>query len=159
MSLGLEDYRIPSGLLRASSSYNYNHGPDRARINQPSGHGRVGAWVAKYRNVHQWLQVELVRPAKVTGVATQGRHDAYQWVSKYTVSYSLNGRVFKVYQEYGRSKVGIPLPFLGNDDDDDDDDDDGDNDDRGSYVRVLCVCIKNAFLLLTVYCLLPKAIF
>ena len=58
--------------------------------NQPSGHGRAGAWVAKYRNTRQWLQVDLRRPAKVTGVATQGRHDYSQWVTRYTVSYSLN---------------------------------------------------------------------
>ena len=105
MPLGLEDYRIPSGALRASSSYNYNHGPERARINQPSGHSRSGAWVAKYRNANQWLQVELGRPAKVTGVATQGRYDSYQWVTSYTISYSMNGKAFKVYLEYGRSKV------------------------------------------------------
>lgn len=105
MPLGLEDYRIPNGALRASSSSNYNHGPERARINQPSGHSRSGAWVAKYRNANQWLQVELGRPAKVTGVATQGRYDSYQWVTSYTISYSMNGKAFKVYLEYGRSKV------------------------------------------------------
>lgn len=102
----MEDSHIPSGALQASSIWNYNHGPDRARINQPSGHGRAGAWVAKYRNTRQWLQVDLRRPAKVTGVATQGRHDYSQWVTRYTVSYSLNGKVFKSYLEYGRYKVG-----------------------------------------------------
>lgn len=105
MPIGVEDYRIPSGAFRASSSYNFNHGPDRARINQPSGHSRSGSWVARHRNAHQWLQVELARLAKVTSVATQGRYDAYQWVTSYTISYSLDGKVFKVYLEYGRSKV------------------------------------------------------
>ena len=105
MPLGLEDYRIPSSALSASSSWNYNHGPDRARINQPSGHGRAGAWVAKGRNALQWLQVELCRPAKITGVASQGRHDAQQWVTSYTVKYSLDGKRFRAYMEYGRNKV------------------------------------------------------
>ncbi|CAH3172634.1 unnamed protein product [Porites evermanni] len=105
LPLGMEDSHIPSGALQASSIWNYNHGPDRARINQPSGHGRAGAWVAKHRNTRQWLQVDLRRPAKVTGVATQGRHDYSQWVTRYTVSYSLNGKVFKSYLEYGRYKL------------------------------------------------------
>lgn len=106
MPLGVEDYRIPSGSLQASSSWNYNHGPDRARINFPSGHSRSGAWVARGRNTNQWLQVELDRPAKVTGVATQGRHDGHQWVTSYIVSYSLDGKSFKAYLEFGRTKVG-----------------------------------------------------
>ena len=105
MPLGLEDYRIPSSALRASSIWNYNHGPERARLNKPSDHGRAGAWIAKYRNARQWLQVDLGRLAKVTGVATQGRHRHNQWTITYTVSYSLNGKVFKAYLEYGKYKV------------------------------------------------------
>lgn len=107
MPLGLEDFRLDSGALTASSYVNYNHGPERARLNWPSGHSRAGAWVAKVRNSNQWLQVELDRPAKITGVATQGRYDAYQWVTTYTVSYSMDGKTFKLYLEYGRNKVTI----------------------------------------------------
>ena len=106
MPLGMEDYRIPSSSLQASGTWNYNHGPERARINLPSGHGKAGAWVTKDRARNQWLQVELGRPAKVTGVATQGRHDHSQWVTSYSVSYSLDGKRFKLYLEYGRLKVG-----------------------------------------------------
>lgn len=106
MPLGMEDYRIPSSSLQASGTWNYHHGPERARINQPSGHGRAGAWVPKDRAVNQWLQVGLCRPAKVTGVATQGRHDHSQWVTSYTVAYSLDGKKFKPYLEYGKRKVG-----------------------------------------------------
>ena len=109
MPLGLEDYRIPSSALSASSSWNYAHGPDRARINQPNGHGRAGAWVARGRNANQWLQVELCRPAKITGVATQGRHDAHQWVTSYTIKYSLDGKHFR---PYGRNKVCYDSVFL-----------------------------------------------
>ena len=112
MPLGLEDYRIPSSALSASSSWNNAHGPDRARINLPNGHGRAGAWVARGRNAHQWLQVELCRPAKITGVATQGRHDAHQWVTTYTVKYSLDGKRFRAYMEYGRNKVCCDSIFL-----------------------------------------------
>ncbi|XP_015774365.1 PREDICTED: EGF-like repeat and discoidin I-like domain-containing protein 3 [Acropora digitifera] len=105
MPLGLEDFRLDSGALTASSYVNYNHGPERARLNWPSGHSRAGGWVAKVRNSNQWLQVELDRPAKITGVATQGRYDAYQWVTTYTVSYSMDGKTFKLYLEYGRNKL------------------------------------------------------
>ena len=111
MPLGLEDFRIDSGALTASSYVNYNHGPDRARLNWPSGHSRSGAWVAKDRNTNQWLQVELAHPAKITGVATQGRYDAYQWVTTYAVSHGMDGKTFKAYLEYGRNKV-LPCVLL-----------------------------------------------
>ena len=105
MPLGMEDRRILSGHLRASSSYNYNHGPDRARLNIHAGHGRTGAWVARYRNTKQWLQVDLRQLSIIKGIATQGRREAHQYVSSYTLSYSLKGVRFRMYSVYGRIKV------------------------------------------------------
>ena len=105
MPLGMEDRRILSGHLRASSSYNYNHGPDRARLNIHAGHGRTGAWVARYRNTKQWLQVDLRQLSIIKGIATQGRREAHQYVSSYILSYSLKGVRFRMYSVYGRIKV------------------------------------------------------
>ena len=105
MPLGLEDGRILAGHLRASSSYNYKHGPDRARLNIYAGHGRTGAWVARQRNTKQWLQVDLRGMSVIKGIATQGRREAHQWVSSYTLSYSPSGYRFKHYVAYGRLKV------------------------------------------------------
>ncbi|CAH3022884.1 unnamed protein product [Porites evermanni] len=105
MPLGMEDRRILSGHLRASSSYNYNHGPDRARLNIYAGHGRTGAWVARYRNTKQWLQVDLRQLSIIKGIATQGRREAHQYVSSYTLSYSLKGVRFRMYSVYGRIKL------------------------------------------------------
>ena len=116
MPLGMEDRRILSGHLRASSSYNYNHGPDRARLNTHAGHGRTGAWVARYRNTKQWLQVDLRQLSIVKGIATQGRREAHQYVSSYTLSYSLKGVRFRMYSVYGRIKVmstvSVTLTFV-----------------------------------------------
>ena len=103
----MEDQRILSGHLRASSSYNYNHGPDRARLNIYAGHGRTGAWVARYRNTKQWLQVDLRQMSIIKGIATQGRREAHQWVRSYHLSYSRFGSRFRAYVAYGRVKVGF----------------------------------------------------
>ena len=105
MPLGMEDRRILSGHLRASSSYNYKYGPDRARLNIYAGHGRTGAWVARYRNTNQWLQIDLRRMSVIKGIATQGRREAHQYVRSYTMSYSVNGLRFRPYVAYGRIKV------------------------------------------------------
>ena len=105
MPLGMEDRRILSGHLRASSSYNYNHGPDRARLNIYASRGRTGAWLAKYRNTRQWLQIDLRTISIIKGIATQGRREAHQWVKSYTMSYSVKGLRFRPYVAYGRIKV------------------------------------------------------
>ncbi|XP_027046430.1 uncharacterized protein LOC113674157 [Pocillopora damicornis] len=105
MPLGMEDRRILSGRLRASSSYNYNHGPDRARLNIINGHGRTGAWVARLRSANQWLQIDLGQSSIIKGIATQGRREANQYVRSYTLSYSRFGMRFKAYVSYGRVKV------------------------------------------------------
>ena len=105
MPLGMEDHRILSGRLRASSSYNYNHGPDRARLNIINGHGRTGAWVARLRSANQWLQIDLGQSSIIKGIATQGRREANQYVRSYTLSYSRFGMRFKAYVSYGRVKV------------------------------------------------------
>ena len=103
--LGMEDGRILPGHLRASSSYNYNHGPDRARLNIYAGHGRTGAWVAKYRNTKQFLQIDLRQMSIIKGIATQGRREAHQWVISYVLSFSKDGRRFSAYSVGGRLKV------------------------------------------------------
>ena len=50
-------------------------------------------------------KVDLKRRALVTRILTQGRQDANQWVTSYTVSYSNNGRTFRPYTKRGRVKV------------------------------------------------------
>ena len=105
MPLGMEDRRILSGHLRASSSYNYKHGPDRSRLNIVNGRGRTGAWVARHRNYNQWLQIDLREMTIVKGIATQGRREAHQWVTKYQISYSRFGARFISYVSFGRVKV------------------------------------------------------
>ena len=106
LPLGMEDRRILSGNLRASSSYNYNHGPDRARLNIYASHGRTGAWVAKYRNTKQWLQIDLGQMCIVKGIATQGRRKGHlEWMKSYVLSYSKDGLRFRAYSVGGRLKV------------------------------------------------------
>ena len=105
MPMGMEDRRILPSHLRASSSYNYNHGPDRARLNMINAHSRTGGWMAKYRNQKQWLQIDCRQMSIIKGIATQGRRAAHYWVSSYDLSFSVDGRKFKAYTVGGRVKV------------------------------------------------------
>lgn len=92
--------------ITASSSYNKNHGPSNARLNNVAANGKTGAWSAGANDANQWLQVDFGRNVKITKFDTQGRQDYDQWVKTFTLSYSADGvSVFETYQENGVDKV------------------------------------------------------
>lgn len=61
------------------------------------------------RNARQWMQMDLGNNARVTGLATQGRRDAHQWVTRYVVSYG-DGVTFRAYRE--RRKIRVSKTFV-----------------------------------------------
>ena len=46
----------------------------------------------KTNDKNQWIQVDLKEPTLVSGVDTQGRADYDQWVTRYKVQYSGDGK-------------------------------------------------------------------
>lgn len=107
VEVGLEDGKIPNRAFTASSKWDRYHRADRARLNTVANKRHRGAWSARKNNKRQWIQVKLGHKTRITGVVTQGRQDANQWVTSYSISYSLNGRTFRPYRENGRMKVTI----------------------------------------------------
>ena len=84
----MESGKIPDAAITSSSDWNAGHRAVNGRLNFHAGKGRTGAWSAKVNDRGQFLEVDLGRVAKVTRMATQGRQDADQWVTSYTLSYS-----------------------------------------------------------------------
>lgn len=60
-----------------------------------AGGGRTGAWSARTNAKSQWIQVDFEKMKRVTQIASQGRSDYAQWVTRYRVSYSTFGKTFK----------------------------------------------------------------
>lgn len=52
-------------------------------------------------------QVDFEALARLTGVATQGRHDADQWVKSYKIAFSRDGSNYYYYKERGVVKVAL----------------------------------------------------
>ena len=72
----------------------------------------MGAWSAKKNNYNQWIRVDLHRSMKVTGLATQGRYEAAQWVTAFYVLYSADGVKFaKVKNWWDVVKVSVSLNY------------------------------------------------
>ena len=96
--LGMENRKITDGQITASTEYNAIHGATNGRLNFKAGGGKTGAWSALRSDVHQWLQVDLGAKTEVTGIQIQGRQDADQWVTSFTISYSSDGTTYTFYQ-------------------------------------------------------------
>ena len=76
---------------------------------------KSGAWVAGTSDQSQWLQVDLYDDESlISRVATQGRNqdDSWdlansQWVERYKLQYSNDGRDFEYYLEQGKSTAKV----------------------------------------------------
>ncbi|XP_031566626.1 uncharacterized protein LOC116301675 [Actinia tenebrosa] len=101
--LGMMTGSIHNAHITASSYHDQQTQPFYARLRMP-----VSSWTAKTNDVGQWLRVNLDRVTKVTRIATQGSFNTDQWVTSYTLEYSLDGGHYYKYW-YGRV-------FKGNDD-------------------------------------------
>ena len=107
-ALGMENYIIADGQISTSSQWDNNHAAIQGRLHFAQA-GKRGAWSARTNDVNQWLQVDLGNMyTKVSRVASQGRGDADQWVTKYKLQYSTDGVNFQYYKDEGQAadKVG-----------------------------------------------------
>ena len=91
VAFGVETGKIADSQISSSSAY---PGLEAVR-------GRLkgaSSWSARVLNKDQWIQIDLGRYEVVTAIATQGRANADQWVKSYSLSYSLDGKVFISYK-------------------------------------------------------------
>ena len=96
--LGMENRLIKDAQITASSEWDSNHAAIQGRLNFKAGGGKQGAWSAGSNDANQWIQVALGIYTKLTGIATQGRNGANQWVTKYQLQYSDDGIHFHFYK-------------------------------------------------------------
>lgn len=105
----MQNGKIKPGDIQASSQYDHRHRPDNGRLHFQRTSSRTGAWSARINDKNQWFQVKFERAAKIRRVACQGRMDADQWVTKYTLEYSLDGKSWRAYGFNGKTTVGSQL--------------------------------------------------
>ena len=80
---------------RAYKAYSIHAGH---RMGQYYGRPRLNsqsAWCAWYANRDAWLEMDLKTKQVVYGIVTQGRRDAWQWITAYKVTVSTDGTTWK----------------------------------------------------------------
>ena len=100
----MENRLIKDAQITASSEYSYTLAAVNARLNF-----KQGAWAPAYTDASPWIQVALGSFTNVTGVATQGRNAASQWVTRYQLQYSDDGVNFRYYKAICESFPKVKL--------------------------------------------------
>ncbi|XP_048584003.1 receptor-type tyrosine-protein phosphatase T isoform X2 [Nematostella vectensis] len=95
--------------MTSSSKVDDSHGPSAGRL-----YGGL-SWCSATSSSSQYLQVDLGRVTKITGIATQGSPTEDKWVTQYSLKYTLGGSLWLSYKtEQNQEKI---LPANTNKDD------------------------------------------
>lgn len=97
--LGMKSKTISDQAITASSIFDQYHGPERTRLDIVKEGLFSGGWMPSYLNLGQWIQVDLTNITKITGVATQGLQELDNWVTKYSITFSVDEGPFLSYNE------------------------------------------------------------
>lgn len=65
------------------------------------------AWLSKYQDSSQWLQIDLKEIKVISGILTQGRCDIDEWMTKYSVQYRTDEGLNWIYykDQTGNNRV------------------------------------------------------
>ncbi|XP_051035329.1 retinoschisin [Phodopus roborovskii] len=83
---------------------------NKARLNSQ---GFGCAWLSKYQDSSQWLQIDLKEIKVISGILTQGRCDIDEWMTKYSVQYRTDEHLNWIYY---KDQTGNNRVFYGNSD-------------------------------------------
>ncbi|XP_066512254.1 lactadherin-like [Hoplias malabaricus] len=101
---GMKSRLISDGQLSASSAFRtwgidaFTWLPHYARLDKQ---GKTNAWSAATNNRSEWLQLDLEKPKRITGIITQGAKDfgTVQFVSAFQIAYSNDGQSWTVVKD------------------------------------------------------------
>uniref|UniRef100_A0A8D0ASZ0 Retinoschisin 1 n=1 Tax=Sander lucioperca TaxID=283035 RepID=A0A8D0ASZ0_SANLU len=114
-ALGFESGSVTSEQISCSNQDQYmgwysSWMPSNARLNNQ---GFGCAWLSKFNDPHQWIQIDLMEVGVVSGILTQGRCDADEWITKYSIQYRTVETLNWIYY---KDQTGNNRVFYGNSD-------------------------------------------
>ncbi|XP_023669871.1 lactadherin-like isoform X2 [Paramormyrops kingsleyae] len=117
--LGMEGGGISESQITASSVHYgvlglQRWGPELARLNNQ---GIVNAWTSATHDKNPWIQINLQRKMRLTGIITQGasRMGMVEFIKSFKVASSLDGVTYTMYQSESQGGEEV---FIGNVDND-----------------------------------------
>ncbi|EDO41038.1 predicted protein, partial [Nematostella vectensis] len=104
-AIGAQSGTLKDSQFFASSELSSSYRASNARLHLHTNRGRVGAWSPSRSDKNPWLEIDVGRIAKVTGISTQGQQDANYWVTSYALQYSLDGSSFTTFSVSRNPKI------------------------------------------------------
>eukprot|EP00079_Xenopus_tropicalis_P020629 XP_012811745.1 PREDICTED: retinoschisin isoform X1 [Xenopus tropicalis] len=113
--LGFESNAVTADQISCSNQEQYtgwysSWTANKARLN---GQGFGCAWLSKFQDNGQWIQIDLKEIKVISGIMTQGRCDVDEWMTKYSVQYKTDDSLNWVYY---KDQTGNNRVFYGNSD-------------------------------------------
>uniref|UniRef100_A0A8C5JXY9 Retinoschisin n=1 Tax=Jaculus jaculus TaxID=51337 RepID=A0A8C5JXY9_JACJA len=113
--LGFESGEVTPDQITCSNPEHYvgwysSWTANKARLNSQ---GFGCAWLSKYQDSSQWLQIDLKEIKVISGILTQGRCDIDEWMTKYSVQYRTDESLNWIYY---KDQTGNNRVFYGNSD-------------------------------------------
>ncbi|TKS74861.1 Retinoschisin X-linked juvenile retinoschisis protein -like protein [Collichthys lucidus] len=114
-ALGFESGSVTPDQINCSNEDQYTGWysswiPNKARLNNQ---GFGCAWLSKFNDQFQWIQIDLKEVGVVSGILSQGRCDADEWITKYSIQYR---SVETLNWVYYKDQTGNNRVFYGNSD-------------------------------------------
>lgn len=103
--MGMQSNQIRDEMITASSFRDGNSSPEKARLNTN------GFWMPATDSKTEYLQIDFLQQAYLTGISTQGRADAPTYVTSYKLQFSTDGINWNTYRENNAEKVGLVFFF------------------------------------------------
>ncbi|XP_034031812.1 milk fat globule EGF and factor V/VIII domain containing b isoform X3 [Thalassophryne amazonica] len=107
---GIAESQILASSVRYSLLGLQRWGPELARLNHK---GLVNAWSAAAHDRTPWIEINMQRKMRFTGIVTQGasRVGTAEFIKAFKVASSLDGRTYTVYKKDGKKSEHV---FVGN---------------------------------------------
>lgn len=102
----MDDRSISDSQLTASS-FKPNYDASNGRLNHVKTASKGGSWCAAKSDAHQYLQIDLGKQMTYSGISTQGAGETQDWVKKYKIQKSNDGKLFQDHTEFGILVVRI----------------------------------------------------
>ena len=96
----MDDRSIGDAQITAFS-HTPNHEAFNGRLNHVKTASKGGSWCAAKSDNQQFLQIDLGKKMTFSGIAIQGAGDTQNWVTKYKIQKSDDGKLFEDHLEFG----------------------------------------------------------
>ena len=83
--------------VKVSSVWDSSYDASRIRINYSGNREGGNSWISSVADLNQWVLITTIIPKQWFKISLQGRGASSQWISKFYLSYTFDGKTWHLY--------------------------------------------------------------